>query len=316
MSNPECSDEFPFKQSQTESVSFITVGTLAVLINAVELFLLAFKGRGINPFEILLVNLSFSDFLCGLFIVIFEAIYFHQGYIQDYPGLNPFHYFAVFSCLSSVFHVLFIGFDRLAAVKFPFRHRLWITRRRMVAVDLGVWIASIGGAFIAMISEIYHLQRGKERVSKATVSIIMLFSGLIFILIYLYMIFLVSKSRKWLNRIYHRSRGSMKKDLSCKMIYSTSEMRKHKTSRTKTKETTIVSASVIVVLTYLICLYPSAIEGLILVHRSVLPCSLDTFWTVLLLYLSSVLNPIAYFFKGFMRLKREQGKTQGVIILT
>ena len=126
-------------------VQFVA-GSLAILLNSIEVFLIRRAGTNTTDFELMLLNLATADFLSGIFFIVDAGIhyYIHVTTKFAYNLIVVSFWFYCTPIITSTNFVLLISLERLFAVKFPVKHRLWhSTRYRVLKTSFGVWAFTI-----------------------------------------------------------------------------------------------------------------------------------------------------------------------------
>ena len=127
------------------TVSFIT-GSMAILLNSIEVILIRRAKTKRTDFELMLLNLATADLLSGVFFIVDASIHYYIHVTINF-GYNLIVVSLWFYCtpiIASTNFVLLISLERLFAVKFPVKHRLWhSTRHRVLKTSVGVWAYTI-----------------------------------------------------------------------------------------------------------------------------------------------------------------------------
>ena len=118
--------------------TFTAVSIATVIVNAIEIALIAPRIKQIKPFEQFLLSLSVADLLVGLSTFIWTILWFATtGNKNDEAKATlPLWY----SLLSSLCHVYGLTFDRYIAVRKPLKHNIWMTRSKTTKIILAIWI--------------------------------------------------------------------------------------------------------------------------------------------------------------------------------
>ena len=131
----------------------LSIGILIAILNLVEIIIILKIKRKKKVYEILLLSLSASDFMLCLSNGFLYAIHAVNAYRYEVLLETVFTLY-IFSVLSSVFHILFIGLDRLLAVLRPIRHKVFSTRKKAYLSSGFLWILAILiSALLQIISE-------------------------------------------------------------------------------------------------------------------------------------------------------------------
>ena len=269
-------------KKQADWISFLAVGLLIVVANLVETICILRK-KSKNTFEKLLLSLALSDLLVGITTIVYNTI----GYVGYVSGQKPRLHEGLaaivfmFSSIFSLENLLAITIDRFLAIRFPIKHRVLVTPRRTTILIIFIWVsACLFGGGINLIL-VLGVPSGDEYV--VTISSIGIISIGTIINIFYFCItkFLFTRQvtvtarpedGKVLQRIQELFRGPQK------------------------TERAVLLSSVIVTATFIICMFPFAIEYLIFRDAKAL-----TLASKMLLLLNSLLNPFVYFFNNFLR---------------
>ena len=261
----------------------VAICSVALLLNAVEIVILTSGWKKLSIFEMWLFNLAASDALVALNLLIFESIRFstnkNGGLFDVARGLAGF--IGHFSVFSSIMTITFIGIDRLIAVKYPLKHKFWVTKKRaMIAISV-LWAGNIVYSIIeplvvdAKNGDQYSARKGFRLLD----SFVIVIMGLIFVLAYSLIIYSTVIRWKSLNLNSNNANQAI-----------------------KIQNIVVLSTCVLVVITYMICFLPYAISYL-------LGRQFDTHdYAAMLIYFNTVLDPLVYFFKkylGMLLTKRE-----------
>lgn len=140
-----------------------SISALIILVNIVEMYLIAKRRHHITSYESLLLSLSFADLLVGL------SLLFHEGNLLVE---------AMFWCVieSSLCHLATLTIDRALSVVYPFKHRQWVNRKRIIICIIWIWVFS----FAVGIPMVYGLKTSTYKTIfgyfMLDVSVLMVFS--------------------------------------------------------------------------------------------------------------------------------------------
>eukprot|EP00112_Aurelia_sp_Birch-Aquarium-sp1_P015581 Seg3467.2 transcript_id=Seg3467.2/GoldUCD/mRNA.D3Y31 product="Type-1B angiotensin II receptor" protein_id=Seg3467.2/GoldUCD/D3Y31 len=299
-SNASSALKFPPNTVLMHTLIFV-IATLAILLNSKEIHLIRQKWKKATDFEVLLLNLAIADLLnaiCSLLIASlgFAAYAYEYAYAKVHPR-SAFHAFITtglltFFCTVSTKLVTVIAIERLLAIKLPLKHRLWhISRKTMYKRIIAVWVVSLIVICLAFLSD-YFIQNSKSQ--SVMVSLPLAYT----LAAYLSLgacIIIVTYS--WLQRaIFKRSEKSLNFDeKDCKTTLNTSR-------KAFRKEKATIIVCWLVSVTFLTCNIPTIVA----LYRGKLNGA-----SVILLCLNSVMNPLIYFFKGYVE-KRYSKKKEAV----
>ena len=112
---------------------------LVVLLNGAEIFILE-RRRKKKGFSRLLLSLSTVELLRAIvsLLMIIAIQVLKDWYTTQI--LVSWAFVAEFSRISSTFHLIFITFDRLWAISFPFNHIVYCTTRKITIVATICWV--------------------------------------------------------------------------------------------------------------------------------------------------------------------------------
>ena len=259
-----------------------TIIFFAVLLNAREIQLIAKKMRKATDFEIVLLNLAIADLINSL-LLIGVTILVHYHYLDAKFRLKG-SLFWVFSTLTfsmtvSVTFVAAIGIERFLAIRVPLQHRLWHTKRkRLIKCIAMTWVIDV--ILTMSVVLIDYLQRGR-RINLLTQSLayfyagLLTFSALLIIVLYIWVLHLMLLRSLTL---FNFDKKALK--INPKL------MRK---ALKKEKSSVLVCA--LVVVAFFVCNVPIIVD----LFQAKLTRS-----AAIMLKLSAVLNPLIYFFKGYL----------------
>ena len=83
------------------------------------------------------MSLATSDLLVGLSSVLYSSL---VPYIDIILNRQIFAFMVSFSFVASLLNLLLIGLDRLIAVGFPFKHRIWMEKRYTFKAVVFIWL--------------------------------------------------------------------------------------------------------------------------------------------------------------------------------
>ena len=262
--------------------AYFSIGLTGVVLNSLEIILIVLKlskRRSTKAFEIFLLSLSCSDILVGLMTVVL-IIYLMAANSSEFaiPRSNiwfqTFLTCMTFSTSTSVLNVLAIGLDRLLAVRYPFKHRTWMSPQRAKIAVTGIWILNA----IVVCTTVPILVSSPQVV--LSVPYVCLASaaafafGLVFMFLYSSILWTVFKTE-------------MKHD-----GIQTSEQAKLKA----TKQRNLAITCTLIMVTFLVCTYPVIIQSIIRIGKvhSNLP------FGMIFIILNPIIDPVIYFYKSYM----------------
>ncbi len=117
---------------------------LAVVFNSLGIYLLS-ASKNLTNGKILLINLALPEIINSIGQIIINCLRIlslkKKGLIVWKIGSIGLltYYLAMFQ----------LTIERLIAIRFPLRHRVWLTRKRLIRIVVGVWVLSfIAGASV------------------------------------------------------------------------------------------------------------------------------------------------------------------------
>ena len=266
------------------SIANFVICYLAIVLNLTEMVMIARKKRK-NAFEWILLSLSIADTLAPISYTS-QGLYEHFQRKALYTGRLRYMLefpLEIFSVTSSISNIIILGVDRIIAVKYPLKHAVWITKRTTNLMILGAWIASI---VLSILPNMKHfIQPSGVALETTQETSIYVFSGILFA-----SGVAISATYAEIVRVVivygNRRRKSMGTN--------------SKSIRTRSDELAVTVTCVLVVFAFLLCSYPYAIDMLI---------NLQPTWPFATIFLNAVLDPLIYFFKGYIQ-KRLQKQSK------
>ena len=222
----------------------------------------------IRPYEHLFWNLAFADFLLGG-VKGGTAIY--EIYNLHWVGTGYWWIvsFQMFSIFSSGMNICAASIDRFTAIKFPLRHKVWLSIRNARTVNALTWIMTItcSGVYTLLVS-IYGYKLMTYHIETITV----MFFGTAMIFIHLLLIGHILRK----HNIPTDNLGT-------------------KVRQERLLERKVVITCTMFVSNYIISTWPACIEQFISGKISI------SFITLFLFFLNSMTDPCIYFFKDYLR---------------
>lgn len=124
-------------RDKTTMIGYSLIGTITILLNLLEITLICKVKKKLKTYEQLLLSLAASDILVGVSSVVFGSLHSH---VSATISRQIFTFMVSFTFVASLLNLLLIGVDRLAAVRFPFKHRVWVQNRKVVKAIVGIWV--------------------------------------------------------------------------------------------------------------------------------------------------------------------------------
>ena len=264
---------------------YLTFGILGFIFNVTEIFLIIRtlkKRKTAIAFELYLLSLSCADLLVVASLFAAVPLSF-QLLVPDSIR---------FATATSVGNILAIGFDRFMVVKYPLKYRIWMSPARAKIIILVVWLLGLTFSVVlgliirysprgAPDPSMFHQSSSVVYISSSAV----LLFGIIFIMLHAYIVWKVIWKGPELEQVQIRGKANHPYQRTTASLY----------------QRPLVLTCVLVVLAYLVCTYPVAIEMFILLVRKSKYSN-----TIYLVYLNSVLNPIIYFYKSYLERKMSE----------
>ena len=121
----------------------LCTGFLIAILNAIEIIMITKIKRKKRIYEIILISLSVSDCLFGVSNIVVSSVYLsHSRKYRDlFKAVYTIYGFFV---LTSVFHLMFIGADRLMIVLIPFKYDHIFSRKRLKIAIFMIWVLAFG----------------------------------------------------------------------------------------------------------------------------------------------------------------------------
>ena len=272
-------------------VLYLVLGIFCIIFNSIEISIIIWQRKVMKTFELILLSLSFADFIVGLSMAIIGASCIHDDEEFFLSKTKPLSYVIftinVFAVFSSVTNILGISVERLLAVRCPIEHAIWMSRRKAKWVILLIWTLSIVLTLVVTVSQ---LMSSRSTIGKSdtfspgyfyTMAITIILLGVVFVFIYIYIVWKIIIRKEEFRKTFKGSTICRRCDdkLYCKIM----------------RARTLLLTCSLVVLAYIGCTYPVAI--IFLGNSGKLKTLPDA---VMLIIVNSALNPFIYFLKGFL----------------
>ena len=266
------------------NVILFVIAAFAIILNLTEIHLIRKKWKKATDFEVLLMNLGIADFLSGIGFLVIASLA-TAAYAKKEPKSSYYSFISMgvvtFFCIVSTKLVIVIGIERLLAIKLPLKHRLWHTNRKTMYRRIGaVWVVSLIVIGLAYLSD-YYIQKSKGQSAMMSRSLAyalaayLSLGSCIVIVTYTWLLQAVIKRSE--NSFNFDKKEYKKSPNICRKAFC------------KEKATVIVCS--LVSGTFLVCNIPT-IVALYSGKMSGTGVSLSS--------LNSVMNPLIYFFKGYV----------------
>eukprot|EP00794_Sanderia_malayensis_P006863 gene6863-7636_t len=263
------------------NVAVIVLSFIIAVLNAIEIALTIRKWKTVTRFEIILLNLAFADILVGLMYFILaclETLDYHDG--MDYYELYRFLFdFGIFSVATSSFFVIFIGLQRLGAVRQPFKsHMRDKTKFALLKYIIVVWVASIATTLTASLSDYFINPKVLVASKNLALALGICFFTFVFIILIIYSLIGYFVLRRHSAFYTHGKQNS-------------THLHSGAIGNVAKKDRAAILACLLVMVTYLVCNLPFAVRLLQfeikMVETALMTCN-------------SLFNPLIYFFKSHL----------------
>lgn len=253
---------------------FITVASVAWILNLVESVLIIRMRKTWKPFEKILLSLSFADQLVAIVTIVSCVMVLHDVKLtSDEDGVGYFIFLLLSSEDFSLLHILAITLDRFLAIKQPIKHHIRMQGRLPSIMIAVIWVAVT--AFIAAVWAVAIIDTAPLPILLKFYSAVMILIGILYVFTYKHMFLTVLIRSAKAHNVARCPIRQVLQNYSCK------------------KERTLFMTCCLVLLSYIICMYPISIE--ILLRSRVTDLSAPS---QMLLLSNSILNPMVYFYKG------------------
>ena len=254
-----------------------SVAILAVILNITQIFLIIRKHTGRewkhSPVFFIL-SLSVADLLTAIFVLVNNSVYVIMSCHVTWNVL--WGQVVCYGILNSFFHIIALTADRLHAVHDPLHHMQIMTRSRTIKILFLVWILSSLFAFNLLNAHIFMLVK----------AILILATGVFLGCVYT----LIFKKVHRIIQYQHLSVG-----ISAAEGLGASVDDLHLKIRKREIHSAVYCACV--VLAFVACSYPMAINNLVNIGSTESDNGLRTFIVYGLMVVNSVCNPVLYIIK-------------------
>ena len=256
------------------SCILLATGSLVIVLNCFEVVcLLRITKR--KPFDSLLLSLSFADILSATPIVIFVALRI-VGILRDQDGFLLL-IILMASTGFSYDHTAAITLERLLAVKQPLTHSVRMRGKFHGILITVVWVLGILNAIII----IWVYKNKQYALLCLKIGVGNMIPHSIFYTVSYISIFRAANARE---AFKHTEREGAQRS-HIKAIWD---------GNAQKKQRNMFITSVMIVLSFVVCLYPTCIEVLIAKSINDLSDKAHIF-----LLVNSICNPLIYFYKGY-----------------
>ncbi len=120
----------------------IVISLFIVLENAFEIFLIVREKHEITAYEQFLLSLSVADLLVGLSYACLVALYMLKWDVMENSGGRE-SVAVWYSVMVSLLHISGITADRLLAVLWPIKHKIYMTRKNVAYSIALLWLMAL-----------------------------------------------------------------------------------------------------------------------------------------------------------------------------
>ena len=264
-------------------IAYFVVAAIALLLNITESVLILRMRKRWKPFDKLLLSLSFADQLVSLLAIIYSILWYFEVSIYGYKfSVQDIFLLLLATEEFSVLHILAITFDRLFAIKQPIKHNVKMQGRLPALIITGIWAFVIVFVSAVLLIIIFLKVEYLPLLVKAY-SVLLIVLGICYVFAYKYMFdSVLTRSAKARNR----------RKCPLRNVLTLDECRNQRN---------MFKTCILVLLSYIICMYPISIE--ILARKQLEDLSVQS---QVLLLANSVLNPLVYFYKGYSERRAKQ----------
>ena len=274
-------------------IAFLVVAAVACILNITESILIIRQRKRWKPFDKLLLSLSAADQLVAMATIVYYSMSLAGVSVKGHELSTEYFVFVLVSSEDySVLHITAITVDRFMAVKRPLQHNMRMQGKLPVLFIAAVWLSVLvlNGVFISIVVAAHD----KVMITVKVFSALLILLGISFAVAYRHMFQLVVKQASLRSRT-----NDSETNFRCQL----KELLFLEKCR---KERTMLITCCLVLSSYIICMYPIAVETLIATKSEEISVA-----SQLLLVANSALNPIVYFFKGYReRRTRDERREQ------
>ena len=281
------------EESATEDIIYIITGIIVTIVNIIEIVVIVRGNKIHKPFEKLLLSLAAADILVSVSVTILKTVSLAtEGRVAWLRG-RTFSIILLSSMNFSGCNLIVITIDRFLAVKYPLKHQIYVTGRRMNIAIVIVWVHSSIAALLSLYALLHNAKVDINRVLFIPLSIGCLLYSFLLLIAYASIVHTSCVSRAMTQvtdgRPTHRQ------------IMNSFFSDQYKTERN------IFYTSCLVSVTFILCTDPFAIEFLIKSDVGKV-----SFTSNFLLFLNSFLDPFIYFFKGYLERKAREAAAESI----
>ncbi|XP_066913358.1 tachykinin-like peptides receptor 99D [Clytia hemisphaerica] len=285
-----------------------TLGTLAFIINLLEIFFIIKLNKKLNIPLIYILSLAISDTFIGFIEILIKMLYFIN---INYPSTQSNLYLEVFNFLTyvvlrisliiSALNLVAITIDRLYCVVRPVQYRK-NSKKKAILICIGIWLVSI----VFLTAFHYGLKNHADplttwRLQFILYPIVILPAAFLMSGVYFFIWYYFRKSNKRMTRLQEETS-------------TIQNLRKRKEKRLLVLSVTVVAA-------FMICWLPMAFYWVLFMYSVKMSDGVNIVFTIAIS--NSVINPLIYFhfirksvwkwFKGlFERFQRRKQRTLSI----
>ena len=282
----------PFDTTDRDII-YVALSIIIVILNTIEAVLIL-RCNSKKTFDKLLLSLAISDVLVGLAVAAFKIVSLTTYNALTWLGSEDCANIFIASSNFSMSNLVLITVDRFLAVRFPLKHRILLTERRINILIALMWLLSaVSMTFLTIIK--FEWKGTNE--SLFIISGFILLLGAVMIVVYIKIFYLISKRTAKI-----QADGGQGNTVKIKSLVKF-------TKGFHVAERAVFITGCVVTISFIVCTYPFAFDFWI--HQSAQEISLATRF---LLLLNSLFNPFIYFFKGYLGSKRTRRAARDIAI--
>eukprot|EP00794_Sanderia_malayensis_P020210 gene20210-22186_t len=272
-----------------QNTMLMIIAISVLILNLVEVVITLRKQIKLKPYERLMLSLALSDVLVTLQIIVFKSL----NAIFDNPVWTSRINFTICLLVSisfSISNICAITIDRFLAVRFPIKHRILTTPKRVKIFIVIMWFLNLSSASMWCLMIFVFKMDPMLLCYTASVSIIAF--GVLMLALYFYIMH-VSMRRKLL--ITAQSNGDGSIGINPSSLSHKQQVRLLFFSDGYQNERHIFYTCSLVTISYVVCSFPYAFNVITKGVASEISMTVQ-----FVLFLNSGLNPLVYFFKGLL----------------
>ena len=128
-------------------ISLLSIGFITVVLNLIEVVIIAKEGHGRSLLETTPLSLGFADLFVGIAVILSGTCYLLPSSVSPDPDqilyaslviIFPMSFWASFQ------HILLTAAETFSAVYFPIPHPLFILKKRNSIIEVSIlWLSSV-----------------------------------------------------------------------------------------------------------------------------------------------------------------------------